>query len=304
MTHHLEKTWVLARGKWRDILPRLGIDPKHLDGKSGPCPICGGKDRFRFDDLHQDGDWFCNQCGAGKGMKLLMEAFKWDFTRAAREIDSIVGKCQVSAPRQERSPESKREYMVKLYKASQPVKEGDPVWLYLTRRCGDVSGLLGDLRFHPELKHSLGSTHPGILAFMGWDGKRFSGIHRTFLTWDGQKADVDPVRASFGELGAVRLGPVMERMGIAEGIETALCASSRFRVPVWSAICANGMEAWEPPEGCRSVLVCGDHDKTFTGQAAAFVLAKKLHLKGYAVEVAIPETKGSDWADFQHERAA
>ena len=40
----------VAQGRWRSILTVLGIDERALSGKHGPCPMCGGKDRFRFDD--------------------------------------------------------------------------------------------------------------------------------------------------------------------------------------------------------------------------------------------------------------
>jgi putative DNA primase/helicase len=26
------------------------MDERALSGKHGPCPLCGGRDRFRFDD--------------------------------------------------------------------------------------------------------------------------------------------------------------------------------------------------------------------------------------------------------------
>ena len=52
-----------ARGRWRQILPALGIDARFLTGRNCPCPICGGKDRFRFIDRKDgDGMWLCSQC--------------------------------------------------------------------------------------------------------------------------------------------------------------------------------------------------------------------------------------------------
>ncbi|EJO0550628.1 primase-helicase zinc-binding domain-containing protein, partial [Salmonella enterica subsp. enterica serovar Bareilly] len=39
-----------ARGKWPVILQMLRIDVPE-NGRHGPCPKCGGKDRFRLDDL-------------------------------------------------------------------------------------------------------------------------------------------------------------------------------------------------------------------------------------------------------------
>jgi phage/plasmid primase-like uncharacterized protein len=39
-----------AHGRWREILPALGIDGRFLTGKNCPCPMCGGRDRFRLID--------------------------------------------------------------------------------------------------------------------------------------------------------------------------------------------------------------------------------------------------------------
>ena len=39
-----------AFGRWRSILPALGVGANFLSKKAGPCPFCGGTDRFVFDD--------------------------------------------------------------------------------------------------------------------------------------------------------------------------------------------------------------------------------------------------------------
>lgn len=297
-----EKTQDAARGKWRGILLHFGLDPSFLEDRHGPCPICGGTDRFRFDDKDGTGSSYCSQCDrrARSGMGLLMDLKGWHFDRAAREVDKVIGNIPREQARPARTAESKRDFMKLLYQGSRPVKPGDPVWLYLDRRCGDPTGLLEHIRFHPELRHSTsGTTHPAMLAMMGWDGKRFSGIHRTYLTEDGFKAAVDPVRMAYGDAGAVRLGPVSTTMGIAEGIETAICAGHLFGLPVWSGICANGLLAWEPPPEVEEVLIFGDNDahKTFEGQKAAFAKANALVAKGLRVAVHIPPRAGEDWAN-------
>ena len=57
-------------GVWRDVLTRAGA--KIPAGKKhGPCPACGGRDRFRFIDKYGRGDFWCNYCGTGGGLKLL-----------------------------------------------------------------------------------------------------------------------------------------------------------------------------------------------------------------------------------------
>src|SRR5689334_19779620 len=79
-----------ARGRWREILPALGVAPKFLANRQTPCPACGGKDRFRFTDRHKDGDYLCRKCGAGKGLGLLMKVRGWDFAAAARAVDELI----------------------------------------------------------------------------------------------------------------------------------------------------------------------------------------------------------------------
>lgn len=65
-----------ALGHWPRILPALGIQV--LKNRHQPCPVCGGSDRFRFDDREGRGTWYCNQCGAGDGLKLV-EKGVWCF---------------------------------------------------------------------------------------------------------------------------------------------------------------------------------------------------------------------------------
>jgi putative DNA primase/helicase len=96
----------------------------------------------------------------------------------------------------------------------------------------------------------------------------------------------------------VRLSGVGTILGIAEGIETALAASIRFGAPVWAATSAALLESWVPPASVERVLIAGDADAGFTGQAAAFALARRLVRDGYAVEIQIPGEIGKDWADL------
>ena len=39
-----------AQGAWPAILTGLGLEARYLRNRHGPCPACGGTDRFRFDD--------------------------------------------------------------------------------------------------------------------------------------------------------------------------------------------------------------------------------------------------------------
>lgn len=91
----LDDVKMASQNRWRDaILPALGINVPSTKSKHGPCPICGGKDRFRFDDRDGRGTWLCNPdigCGAGDGFSLVQKAKDWDFVRAGKEIGAILG---------------------------------------------------------------------------------------------------------------------------------------------------------------------------------------------------------------------
>ena len=87
-----------ARGRWREVLMHFGIDEKYLHNRHGPCPLCGGKDRFRFDDRHGSGSYFCNQCGAGGAIIMLRKLHDWDHSTACGEVDKIIGTASPLSP--------------------------------------------------------------------------------------------------------------------------------------------------------------------------------------------------------------
>ncbi len=298
------KTADRARGKWRGILMQLGVEDRFVDprGKHGPCPFCGGTDRYRWDNDKGNGTFICNQCGAGDGLALLMRLHGWDFRTAASEVDRIVGGVSPEPVRRTSSEADNRERLRRLWKASLPISEGDPAWTYLSSRGVLPASVPVCLRFVEKCPVPGGETSPAMIALVDGEDGSAVNIHRTFLGPNG-KADMDNPRALMpGELpggSAVRLYPVYgDRLGIAEGIETAIAAAKRFRVPTWAALNANNLAKWMPPAGVSEVLVFGDCDAKFGGQAAAYALAHRLSARhGISAAVHIPQAIGTDWAD-------
>ncbi|BBQ51277.1 DUF927 domain-containing protein [Aeromonas caviae] len=79
-----------ACGHWPDLLAAVGIDiPRR--GKHGPCPTCGGSDRFRLDDKGGRGTWICNQCGSGDGLDLVCRVTGKLPKEAAELLAPLVG---------------------------------------------------------------------------------------------------------------------------------------------------------------------------------------------------------------------
>src|SRR5260370_20429440 len=76
---------------WPAILMQLGVPENALRNKHGPCPACGGKDRFRFDNKRGRGDFICNQCGAGDGFRLLQLVHGWSFSETRNRVIQVAG---------------------------------------------------------------------------------------------------------------------------------------------------------------------------------------------------------------------
>ncbi|EBF9865298.1 DNA primase [Salmonella enterica subsp. enterica] len=85
-----------ASGLWGDIIfPAIGINVPEK-GKHGPCPICGGTDRFHYKDDYDNGDWYCGQCrsdkkGKADGFDLICGALGIKPIEAAKKVGEIIG---------------------------------------------------------------------------------------------------------------------------------------------------------------------------------------------------------------------
>lgn len=302
-----------CEGRWHDLLLMLGVDRRFLTGRHGPCPMCGGRDRFRFDNKRGRGTYFCNQCGAGDGIKLLMKFKGWDFKTFVYEVEEIIGKTRRQVTMAKETSESQRAAVEKIWSTGRPVSLGpdqpDPAANYLRNRGICTPRLPATLRFAERCWHKgVEAEFPALLARVDAPNGTLCQVHKTYLTDAGEKAPIDPVRLfHWGQIedgAAVRIGQANGRLGIAEGIETAISAALIFKMPVWAALNASMLQKWAVPDGVEEVHVFGDNDENFTGQSAAYALANRLsmQLSDSYVTVHLPETVGDDWNDVYRRR--
>ena len=293
----------VAAGKWHGLLLGFGLSERQLSGKHCPCPICGGNDRFRFDDKEGRGTFYCSHCGAGDGIKLVMSLKGLDFKMAAREIEQAAGGVQAGQILKQLGNAEKLERLCQIWYESKPLRVDDEAMRYLAGRGLSVGTFPDCLRLHPALPYfdegrEVGKFPALIARVVGPDGAGLT-LHRTYLQ-AGKKAPVhSPRKLMAGKPiggGAIRLSPAGELLGIAEGIETALAASALFGCPVWSVVSANGIESFEPPDGVKALTIFADNDANFTGQTAAYIAARRLSQRGIVCEVKTPPTVG-DWLD-------
>ena len=100
----------VAADRWPSVLAGLHINVPDSPRRHGPCPACGGSDRFRFDDGGR-GSFICNQCGAGDGLDLIRKVNKCDTSEAARLAADVLGINYRAAVRDESTASQRREYL-------------------------------------------------------------------------------------------------------------------------------------------------------------------------------------------------
>ncbi len=259
----------LAEAKARpieEIVHLLGISGLKRTGHElvGPCPQCGGTDRFGVN--LRKGVFQCRICGiAGDGIKLVQIDRGLDFKAALTwlcgEIDGISD--AERRQREARARDLKREADAKaaefrrksiaaaraIWKQGLP-PEATPVAAYLARRAIDFAPLGGIpkvIRFHPALGYTVDEGHnqrrlihrgPAMLcAVQGPDG-RFSAVHRTWLDLSqpkGKAVITDPkdgkVKESKKVLGSKKGGAIRlthtrlsDVLIMGEGVETTSSA--------------------------------------------------------------------------------
>lgn len=222
---HRTEIYKRAAGRWPQVLLALGIPSDFLkERKPGPCPMCGGRDRFTFTDKTGNGDFVCRGCPpngpakqafGGYGVTLLMKYHGWTWRETIDYVDEKLAdpttdrlKDQLRDARrasfQERTPqeevEVRRAKLEKMLAGSMPVGVGDPVWKYLTSRIPGLDFIPSALRYHPSLeyfqqvtrdghvKYESRGRYPAMLALITDEADRLCGVHRTYLSEEGTKA--------------------------------------------------------------------------------------------------------------------
>jgi len=207
-----------------------------------------------------------------------------------------------------------RELAAGIWQEAKPVAAGDEVATYLSRRGIALSEYPQALRTHPALGYYVKEagqtrarrvrTYAAMVAAVQGSDAELVTLHRTYLE-QGAKAPVADSRKllNAGSSGAaVRLFEAGDELAIAEGIETALAVHVSTGKAVWAALgAANMAKLWIPP-GVKKISIYADHDASYTGQAAAYALARRIKTQakdGRSPEVAVhvPRLVDTDWAD-------
>lgn len=239
----------------------------------GPCPMCARRREHRRDDALavrlDTGGFHCWRC-------------EWK-----GRVSQFAGGVARSY-----DPDAGRRHALDLWDMAGPIRDGDSADLYLRARglSQPAGGWPAELRLAQRVRHRWsGHVGPALIALVRDATGAAIAVQRLWLTVDGCKASIDPVRATLGSPrgGVVRVATTAETIAVAEGVETALAFAEMSGVGCWAALGASNFAHVVLPATIRSVIVVADRDPS--GAAAAHRLADRLRCDGRRVRVWWPQ---------------
>jgi len=278
-----------------DELERRGITNLKGNGgkRCGPCPRCGGDDRFA---IHIGKQVFqCRHCGKGGGaISLVMWLDGVDFIRAVETLAGdrrepvvrkpIDNRAKVAAEQDEAKQHRKAAW---LWSQRRPI-QGSIAETYLRSR-GIICPLPPTLAFLPpsgDYPPSMIAAYalpneiePGVLG----EPRIVRSVHVTRLLPDGSGRERGKAaKITIGRpLGLpIVLAPVTDTLALAitEGIEDALSVYQATGLGAWAAGSAPYMLSIEVPDYIDAITIIADADDQ--GQRGAIGLAQQLHQRG------------------------
>jgi hypothetical protein len=273
----------------RRLVERLG---GRWSGHAGLCRCPAHDDRRPSLSVRTGRTTLLLHCFAGCSAADILKSL-----RAAGEPIEAVSGTSSSGGRSEaaRQAERARAAAIRLWGAASPIA-GTPAERYLASR-----GLASDcpeLRYHPRTPHGphpLTCFRPAMIAAVR-DGSGVVAVHRTFLdARAGALARIEEPRCGLGRFGSgvVRLGGPTSRVGLAEGIETALSASTLFGLPCWATLGTERFRLVALPDAVEELVLFLDND---AGGRRAEALARGSFPK-LRIEARYPVGRGADWND-------
>jgi putative DNA primase/helicase len=232
-----------------DELSRRGVRLRGQIERTGPCPVCGGVDRFAVNTKKQV--FNCRGCGVGGDIIALIRHLDGvDFAAAVEILAGDRARTQAKPP-----PQTTRQIEAENYEQQQHQKAGR-LW---RRRGGSAERYLRDGRgIRCPLPLTIGylppanpEHAPALIAAFGIPSEREPGVLRvsdngvtavqlTLLSPDGSgKAEIKPNKLTIGSPAGLPIvvAPMNDLLGlaIAEGIENALSIHDSTGLGAWAA---------------------------------------------------------------------
>jgi hypothetical protein len=264
---------------------------------AGPCPACGGTDRFSLNTERRI--FNCRGFGGGDAIAMVRHALGLDFSRAIAFItgeERHVARRESSPTKPADSRQDRQKVVDQFWRRREPIVEATPPWVYLREvrgYLGPIPATLGYLPargdFPPAMVAAYGLVSepgPGVMAIADASVR---AVHVTRLASNGRGKAGDEAKITIGSpLGSpIVLGPPNDLLGLAitEGIEDALSIFQSTGLGAWAGGAAGYMPALAPvvPDWIDHVTIVAHRDISGTKNATKFEAALNRREIGCAV---------------------
>jgi hypothetical protein len=297
-----------------DELGRRRIQLKHVGAElCGPCPVCGGRDRFAIHLKRQV--WNCRGCRRGGDViELVRHIDGTSFNEAVRMLAGerrviaiarpVVGQSGMTGSGANSDHET-RQRAAGLWRESIPI-DGTVAERYLrqTRGLDIPDDLSGVLRFHSQCPFGPGVRHPCLVAlFRDIVSNEPRAIHRIALRPDATKID----RKMLVPCGnaAIKLTSdedVTYGLSVGEGIESTLAGMAMGFRPAWALGSAGSIRNFAVLAGIDCLTIVTDHDDE--GKLAADACRERWTDAGREVLIVMSAVESEDANDLVARRVA
>jgi Toprim domain/CHC2 zinc finger len=297
-----------------DEVARRGIKliPARGPERYGPCPRCGGNDRFAINVKKQI--WNCRGCAKGGDVVDLVQHldgvdFKAAVVTLGGDERKPIAPAKPTVHHEKEDDQEKTKRALWIWNEASEVN-GTPAEQYLRRRGLELPDDDHALRFFSPCPFA-GTTYPALIAlFRDVLTDEPKAIHRIALGPGGLLV----AKRMLGRVAgcAVKLdcdSDVEHGLAVGEGIETMIAARMRGFRPAWALGSAGTLKTFPVLPGIGALTVVVDHDPPdkngrCAGQEAAAECSKRWTEAGRECRRIVPRRQGADMADLvevQHE---
>ncbi len=284
--------------------------------KCGPCPVCGGVDRFSINV--RKNVFHCRRCGVGGDTIALVQHLDGcDFPSAIEILTGgtiarrqpLISSEKLRLQRERRAREQQEDDRRRTIAALR-IWDSAGDWrgtdgdAYLRNRCIDVAEIPrdADVRWHPACPWQTG-VHPCLVLLLTDTISREPRAIQRIAVARGQKVGKLSLGPSAGTVA--RLWPdenVKKGLVVGEGVETCLAAATRVHFrgallrPAWATCGKSNLASLPVLAGVDSLTLLVDHDDA--GIAAANQCAQRWRSAGREVFRLTPTAWKADFADI------
>jgi hypothetical protein len=289
-----------------EIARRGGLGLKRIGGELiGPCPQCGGCDRFAV-SIHKQ-CFLCRGCGrSGDVIAMVQHIDQCDFTTAVQTLAGTERKPiapVVKSTQEKESDQQKTERALRIWDEASEVN-GTLAEEYLKRRGLELPEADHALRFYSPCAFGA-DKYPCLIAlFRDIVTNEPRAIHRIAITAGGILIG----KRMLGRVGgaAIKLdadADVEHGLAVGEGIETMIAARMRGFRPAWALGSAGTLKTFPVLDGVDALTVVVDNDPPDkngrqAGQEAAAECSQRWTAAGREVRRIVPRRQGADMADL------